>query len=74
MSFFESLKYAILLQNPLLSSYKKFLIEYFEKYIKMQCGTDYILRQKQIYTNIFNQIDEMSKKNDWDLYLAQIYE
>ena len=74
MSFFESLKYAILLQNPLLSSYKKFLIEYFEKYIKMQCGTDYILRQKQIYTNIFNQIDEMSKKNDWDLYHAQIYE
>lgn len=67
LGFFEYFKYALFLQDPLLVSYKKFLIEYFENYIKMQCGTDYILRQKQIYTNIFYQIDEMSKKNDWDL-------
>lgn len=74
MGFFESFKYLITLQSPLLVSYKKFLIEYFENYIRMQCGTDYILRQKQIYTNIFQQIDEMSKKKDWDIYHAEIYD
>ena len=74
MGFFESFKYFITLQSPLLVSYKKFLIEYFENYIRMQCGTDYILRQKQIYTNIFQQIDEMSKKKGWDIYHAEIYD
>ena len=74
MGFFESFKYFMTLQSPLLVSYKKFLIEYFENYIRMQCGTDYILRQKQIYTNIFQQIDEMSKKKDWDIYHAEIYD
>lgn len=74
MGFFESFKYLITLQSPLLVSYKKFLIEYFENYIRMQCGTDYILRQKQIYTNIFQQIDEMSKKKGWDIYHAEIYD
>ena len=74
MGFFESFKYFMTLQSPLLVSYKKFLIEYFENYIRMQCGTDYILRQKQIYTNIFQQIDEMSKKKGWDIYHAEIYD
>ena len=54
--------------------YKNYLIDYFENYIQMQCGTDYILRQRNIYKNIFEQIDQMSKKNDWDVYHAQIYE
>ena len=57
-----------------MKAYKNFLIDYFENYIGMQCGTDYILRQRNIYKNIFEQIDEMSKKNDWDVYHAQIYE
>ena len=74
MGFLEGLKYFITLKNPLIVYYKKFLIEYFENYIRMQCGTDYILRQKQIYTNIFQQIDEMSKKKDWDIYHAEIYD
>ena len=74
MGFLEGLKYFITLKNPLIVYYKKFLIEYFENYIRMQCGTDYILRQKQIYTNIFQQIDEMSKKKDWDTYHAEIYD
>lgn len=72
MNFFESLKYYLFLENPLKSSYKEFLIEYFENYIKNQCGTDYILRQRDIYNNIFRKIDMMSRKNDWDVYHAQI--
>ena len=74
MGFLSRLKFIISFTDPLMYSYKNFLIEYFENYIKMQCGTDYILRQKKIYTNIFEHIEEMSKKNDWDVYHAQIFE
>ena len=72
MGFFEKFKYSLFLTDPLMAIFKKFLIEYFEKYIKMQCGTDYIIRQRKIYNNIFEQIDEMSKKDDWDIFHAQI--
>ena len=72
MSFFQKFKYGILLKDPLMVLFKSFLIHYFEKYIQMQCGTDYIIRQREIYNNIFDQIDEMSKKDDWDIFHAQI--
>ena len=73
LSFLQSLKYIFMVTDPLMNSYKDYLIEYFENYIKMQCGTDYILRQKKIYSNIFEHIEEMSKKNDWDVFHAQVY-
>lgn len=58
--------------DPLLRYFKEYLIDYFEEYIKKQCCIDYILRQKLIYSNIFDQIEEMSKKNDWDKFHIQI--
>ena len=46
----------------------EYISEYFENYIKKQCCIDYITIQRDIYLNIFNQIEEMSNKNDWDKF------
>ena len=52
--------------------FKDYLIKYFKTYIEKQCCIGYIIRQKTIYNNIFEQIDEMSKKTDWDKFHIQI--
>ena len=48
-----------------------YLVDYFEEYIKKQCCIDYIIKQKNIYNNIFVEIEEMSK-NNWEKFHIQI--
>ena len=55
-----------------LKCFKEYLIKYFKTYIEKQCCIGYLIRQKTIYSNIFEQIDEMSKKTDWDKFHIQI--
>lgn len=71
MSFIRKFKY-VFFGNPKFEYFKEYLIKYFEEYIKKQCCIDYIIGQKTIYNNIFEQIDEMSKKKDWDKFHIQI--
>ena len=46
-------------------SFYGLLVDYFDEYIKETCCINYVLKQKEIYTNIFNQLEKMSVKNDW---------
>ena len=46
-------------------SFYALLVDYFDEYIKETCCINYVLKQKEIYDNIFNQLEKMSKKNDW---------
>ena len=71
MSFIRKFKY-VFFGNPKFEYFKEYLIKYFEEYIKKQCCIDYIIGQKTIYNNIFEQIDEMSKKKDWDKFHIKI--
>ena len=57
--------------ESLLNFYAQYLIKYFENYIKKQCCIDYIIKQKNIYSNIFEEIEEMSK-NNWEKFHPQI--
>ena len=58
--------------DPMLKYFKDYLIDYFENYIRKQCCIDYMINQKKIYTNIFEQIEEMSNNKDWDNFHLQI--
>ena len=71
MGFFKKFKY-FFFGNAKFEYFKEYLINYFEEYIKKQCCIEYIIRQKTIYNNIFEQIDEMSHKKDWDKFHIQI--
>ena len=71
MGFLKQFKY-FFFGNAKFEYFKEYLINYFEEYIKKQCCIEYIIRQKTIYNNIFEQIDEMSRKKDWDKFHIQI--
>ena len=57
--------------ESIFNFYAQYLIDYFENYIKKQCCIDYIIKQKNIYNNIFVEIEEMSK-NNWEKFHPQI--
>ena len=57
--------------DNVLIYFQKYVVDYFENYIKKQCCIDYIITQKKIYTNIFEEIEEMSN-NNWDQFHFQI--
>ena len=65
-------KYFLWFGDPILHYFMNYLIDFFENYIRKQCCIDYILNQKKIYTNIFEQIEEMSNNKDWDKFHIQI--
>ena len=46
-------------------SFYGLLVDYFDEYIKETCCINYVLKQKEIYDNIFNQLEKMSNKNVW---------
>ena len=46
--------------------------KYFRNYIEKTFCIDYVLNQKKIYENIFQEIEEMSKKNDWDKFHVEV--
>ena len=56
--------------DTIIDFFTKYLIGYFENYIKKQCCIDYIIKQKNIYENIFEEIEEMAK-NNWEKFLPQ---
>lgn len=48
------------------------ITNFFEDYIKKVCCIDFVLIQKYLYSNIFESINEMSKKNDWNNFKLRI--
>ena len=57
--------------ETVIGFYARYLMDYFENYIKKQCCIDYIIKQKIIYNNIFEEIEEMSN-NNWEKFHPQI--
>ena len=55
------------------NSFYRLLVDYFDNYLKETCCINYILKQKEIYDNIFKQLDKMIKKKDWDNFHPLIY-
>ena len=55
------------------NSFYQLLVDYFDNYLKETCCINYILKQKEIYDNIFKQLDKMIKKKDWDNFHPLIY-
>ena len=66
MSFID-----VLFGDQVINFFAKNLIAYLENYIKKQYCIDYIIKQKNIYKNIFDEIEEMSK-NNWEKFHPQI--
>lgn len=60
------------ISNNYITSFGSIITDYFENYIKRQYCIDYVLIQKKIYSNIFDNIKEMSYKNDWHKFHFQI--
>ena len=48
-----------------LYSFYELLVDYFDEYIKETCCINSVLKQKEIYDNIFKQLENMSNKNVW---------
>ena len=61
----------ILFGDIIINFFANYLIAYLENYIKKQYCIDYIIKQKNIYKNIFDEIEEMSK-NNWEKFHPQI--
>jgi len=57
----------------LQSSFYNIIIDYFDKYLRETCCIEYVCKQKEIYVNIFKQLEKMSKKNDWDKFHPLIF-
>ena len=47
-------------------------IKYFEEFIKKSFGCDYLIKQKNIYSEIFKQIELMIEEEKWDKFPIQI--
>ena len=55
------------------SSFYNIIIDYFDKYLRETCCIEYVCKQKEIYVNIFKQLEKMSKKNDWDKFHPLVF-
>ena len=53
------------------TSFYNVVVDYFDIYLKETCCIDYVCKQKEIYENIFNQLEKMINKNDWDKFHPQ---
>ena len=49
------------------------VVNYFDNYLKETYCIEYVCKQMEIYDNIFNQLEKMSKKNDWNKFHPQIF-
>ena len=54
-------------------SFYNIVSDYFDDYLNQTLGIDYVLKQKEIYDNIFKQLEKMSKKNDWNEFHPIIF-
>jgi len=61
--------YNNLKNNSLLSK----VINYFEKYVKKQFCINYIINEKKFYSKIIEQVEELSKKQNWDSFHENIF-
>ena len=78
-SIYDGLSWKSILVGMLADHYSSYIYftekvkKHFEKYLKDTCCIKYILRQKEIYLNIFQEIEEMQNKNYWN-FKAEIFE
>ena len=49
------------------------LVEHFDNHLKETFCINYVLKQKEIYDNIFGKLEEMKDKKNWDEYHPVIY-
>ena len=55
-------------------SYEKIVSNWCDDFVKNNCGIYYVLKQKEIFSNILQQMEELSKKKDWDIFHYEIFE
>jgi len=60
-----------LYKNISLKKFYDVVVEYFDNYLKKTYCIEYVCKQKEIYDNIFKQLEKMSKKNDWSKFHPQ---
>ena len=48
-------------------------MEHFDNHLKETFCINYVLKQKEIYDNIFKKLEEMKNKKNWDEYHPVIY-
>ena len=76
-SIYKNLSFKSLIVGFLVDKYSCYIYFsekiklYFEQYLRDTCCIKYILRQKEIYLNIFQEMEEMQKKVDWDVFKAK---
>ena len=66
-----NMSFKVLFGDQVINFFANYVIAYLENYIKKQYCIDYIIKQKNIYKNIFDEIEEMSK-NNWKKFHPQI--
>ena len=49
------------------------VINYFEEYVKKQFCINYIINEKKIYSKIIDQVEELSKKKNWDNFHENMF-
>ena len=64
-TFYE---YIYTFPNPfsLHNNFYDIMVNYFDNHLKETCCINYVCKQKEIYDNIFNHLEKMKNKNDWD--------
>ena len=55
------------------NSFYSILADYFDNYLKETCCINYVLKQKEIYDNIFNQLEKMKEKKNWGEFHPLVY-
>ena len=56
------------------ANFNDIITNYFDNYLKETCCIEYVCKQKKIYLNIFNQLEKMSKKENWDEFHPEIFQ
>ena len=55
------------------NNFYSIMVDYFDNHLKKTCCINYVCRQKQIYDNIYNHLEKMKKKNNWDEFKPVIF-
>ena len=55
------------------SIFYEIIEKYFDNYLFKTCFINYVCRQKEIYDNIFNKLEKMKMKKDWDEFHPTIF-
>ncbi len=76
-SFYKFIPFVGNLVNGIFDGYSTYnvgteAIKYFEDIIKKSFGCNYLIKQKNIYSEIFKQIELMIEEEKWDKFPIQI--